>query len=354
MTAARYALGLAALTVTVGSALWSAVQVRRRALPRWWGAVARLAEGVVALAEVIAVEEALGAVGLFRRGTVLVTIVVAALTLGLLCRRGLERRVPPPRLREEHGERRTSAPVGATAAVAAAAAAAAVTLVACQWGLRTLDVLQHGMSNVDSLWFHLPFAAQAVQHGWLTHPHFTDVDPLTTYLPSTPELFHGLGMLAFGRDSLSPLLNALWLPPTLLAAWCVGARRGLGHLSLVGGALLLASPLLVTTQPGQATTDTAALFFLLAAFAFLLNGAWETSAVVLAAVATGLAVSSKLSLLAPAAALSLGVVLLNRRRRPALALAWVLPLAVSGGYWYARNLAVTGNPLPWLKLGIGD
>src|SRR5438105_930988 len=221
MTAARYALGLAALTVTVGSALWSAVQVRRRALPTWSGAVARLAEAVVALAEVIAVEEALGAVGLFRRGTVLVTIVVAAATLGLLCRRRLERRVPPPRLREEHGERRTSAPLGTAAAAAAAAAA---------------------------------------------------------------------------------------LP-------------------------------LVTSQPGQATPATAALFFLLAAFAFLLTGAWETSAVVLAAVATGLAVSSKLSLLAPAAALSLGVVLLNRRRRPALALAWVLPLAVSGGYWYARNLA---------------
>src|SRR5262249_4585545 len=33
--------------------------------------------------------------------------------------------------------------------------------------------------------------------------------------------------------------------------------------------------------------------------------------------------------------------------------AWGAAALATGGYWYARNLVATGNPLPWFKLGIG-
>src|SRR5207302_10061203 len=90
----RYALGVAALTLALGSAWWCGVQIRRRVLPAWQGAMARLAEAVIAMAEIVAVEEALGAVGLFRRGPVLFTVVVVAAGLGLLARRGLDTTSP--------------------------------------------------------------------------------------------------------------------------------------------------------------------------------------------------------------------------------------------------------------------
>src|SRR5207248_4742753 len=78
MSAGRYVLGLVALIAICGSLGVAAVAVRRRYLPDWTGAPARLAEAVTALALIIGVLEALGAVGLFR----LVPIVVACLVLG--------------------------------------------------------------------------------------------------------------------------------------------------------------------------------------------------------------------------------------------------------------------------------
>ncbi|HEX2084321.1 MAG TPA: hypothetical protein VHF89_01450, partial [Solirubrobacteraceae bacterium] len=85
--------------------------------------------------------------------------------------------------------------------------------------------------------------------------------------------------------------------------------------------------------------DVAALAFLLAATALLL--AQHPG---LAGAAAGLALGTKLSLLAPVAALFVAAVWLARRR----ALAFAAGAALTGGYWYARNLAATGNPLPWL------
>jgi hypothetical protein len=64
----------------------------------------------------------------------------------------------------------------------------------------------------------------------------------------------------------------------------------------------------------------------------------------------GLAAGTKLNFLLPAAVLVAGVALIAPRgfRRRALAAAGVGAL-VGGGYWYLRNLAHTGNPLPWVK-----
>ena len=73
----------------------------------------------------------------------------------------------------------------------------------------------------------------------------------------------------------------------------------------------------------------------------------------LAAVAAGLAVATKLSMVAPTLALTVGVIAIAPRgRRATTAAAWLGALLLAGGYWYARNLIVVGNPLPWTSLGI--
>jgi hypothetical protein len=72
--------------------------------------------------------------------------------------------------------------------------------------------------------------------------------------------------------------------------------------------------------------------------------AWAVAA---AGLATGLAVGTKSTAVAMAAALTLAVVALAPagRRRAAFGW-WFVPALLGGGYWYVRNLIVAGNPLP--------
>src|SRR5581483_7005721 len=94
--------------------------------------------------------------------------------------------------------------------------------------------------------------------------------------------------------------------------------------------------------------DVTGVFFFIAAVALVVNADGNPAALLLAAASAGLAVGTKLSLLGPALALTLGVLFLPRRERPGPSAA--LALLVVGGFWYLRNLIVTGNPLPWVNV----
>ena len=71
-------------------------------------------------------------------------------------------------------------------------------------------------------------------------------------------------------------------------------------------------------------------------------------ALIVAGLAAGLAAGTKLNFLLPAAVLVLGLALMAPRgeRGRALGIGSLAALA-GGGYWYLRNLAHSGNPLPW-------
>jgi hypothetical protein len=66
--------------------------------------------------------------------------------------------------------------------------------------------------------------------------------------------------------------------------------------------------------------------------------------------AAGLAAGTKLNFILPAAVLVVGIAPIASRgcRWRTFAAAGLAALA-GGGYWYLRNLAHTGNPLPWVK-----
>ena len=82
----------------------------------------------------------------------------------------------------------------------------------------TVGVVAHtGMTDPDTLWYHVPYAARWVQEGSLTALHFTSYEPLTTFYPSTPSLLHAIPMLTFGTELLSPYLNLGWLALALTA-----------------------------------------------------------------------------------------------------------------------------------------
>ncbi len=333
-------LGAAALLVVLGSLAAAAVAVRRRVLPDWTGAPARLAEIVTGLALLIGILEVLGAVGLFELGPIVIACALAGVA-GVRSLAGTQ----VPRHRHTWNSDRSAWLLGTLALLAGA------TVIA-EWGALTIQSYDVGIRGFDSLWYHLPWAASFAQTGNIVSLRFTDVEYLTPFYPATAEMLHGLGIVLLGRDTLSPGLNLVWLALTLLAAYCIGRPRGVGAATTTGAALAMATMMMDYSQAGAAANDVVAVFFLLAAVALLMTDAERPAVLVLAAVAAGLAVGTKLTVLAPALALTVGVVAIAPAgRRLKTAGLWLGPLIVAGGFWYARNLIAVGNPLPWTSAG---
>jgi 4-amino-4-deoxy-L-arabinose transferase-like glycosyltransferase len=230
------------------------------------------------------------------------------------------------------------------------------------------------MFGGDTTWYHMPFSAFIAEEHSTVPLHFTDPLRLAAwYYPASTELLNAATIVLFKSDWLAPLQNLVWLPISLLAAWCIGRPYKVGPATLVAAAIVLASGVMIETQPGEARNDIMGLAFLLAFAAFLINGhqrraptagavadAPERDAplldkgpLVMAGIAAGLAASVKFTFLVPVAAITLGVILFSGKGRR-WTTAWVmgLPMLVVGGYWYLRAAIKTGgNPIPITKFG---
>ena len=67
--------------------------------------------------------------------------------------------------------------------------------------------VRNGIFDIDSIQYHLPFAARFFQTGSITGVDQVRPSPAPAYFPANGELLHGVGLLVFGRDPLSPLVN---------------------------------------------------------------------------------------------------------------------------------------------------
>jgi hypothetical protein len=365
-----YILGVIGLVATALSVTIAGRAARRALLPGWAGPPALLADAVLAFGAFIAIAELLGLLGLFT-GPLLVTLCVLVAAAALLGPWNATERAGP---RTVALQVRDPAPAGAMRLSPALAVGAAIALiVVLQWSASTLLAWDRGIYGGDSLWYHMPFAAHIAQSGSVTELLYTDPLYLNWFYPQNSELLHAAGIELFGDDFLSPLLNLGWLALALLAGWCVGRpyRAGAGTLAAV--AALMSTNLLFSRQPGNAHNDVAALALLLAAAALLLEAARRTraqpaaddgsaagkltlpglapGAVFVAGLAAGLALGTKLTVVVPVAVLTVGVVVIAADARLRTAACWGGGLLLGGGYWYLRNLIVSGNPLPWLDLG---
>ena len=378
----RYLLGVADLALLVGFAWLGAGRVRSRLLPRFDGAPAYLATLVLAAALLIWTAEILGTVSLFKPFPYLVVVIALGLALRLLIAAPT---APPaggggagvPRGAERGsastvGDAHPTGPAGGAAWPSIVALAiAAIAVVHFAAGVKTR--LSAGMTGFDSTWYHGPFAAGFFQSGNTIDLHFIAPQFLAWFYPANGEIFHAIGMGAFGRDLLSPLLNLGWFVGCLFACWCIGRPYRVQAWSLGLGAIALSVPALAD-QAGEARNDIVGIFFLLAAVAIALNawagardeqkpllgreeegeaareGPWPgAGALAVTGLAAGLAAGTKLNFLLPAAVLVLGLVAIAPRgaRWRALVAAGLAAVA-GGGYWYLRNLVHTGNPLPWI------
>jgi hypothetical protein len=349
----RYLLGVVELALLVGFAWLGAVRVRSRLAPGFAGAPAHLGTSVVALALLIWVAELLGTVSLFKP----VPYLLAVALVGVGLRWAIQAPPTTPPAKNVVG--------GSWIATGAALLVAAIAVVHFAAGVKTR--LSTGMTGFDSTWYHGPFAAGFFQSANTIDLHFIAPQFLSWFYPANGEIFHAIGMLAFGRDLLSPLLNLGWFAGCLLAAWCIGRPYRVAPWSLALAAIALSVPAL-SDQAGEARNDIVGIFFLLAAVAIALN-AWRgegvvgdpaptkrersaglsTGALLVSGLAAGLAAGTKLNFLLPAAVLVIGLAVIVPRGARAKALAASGLAALAGGdYWYLRNLVHTGNPLPWI------
>jgi hypothetical protein len=404
----RYLLGVFEIALLAGFATLGASALRTRLLPTFSGAPAHLATAVLALALVIWIAEILGSFALFEPVPYLAAVALAGLGLRLglgggwggpssaaaSCFSPQPRsstaanstgekpskqegppRPPPPSLTPE------PAAEGTRVATLVALVIAALAIV--KFGVDVRSKLGAGVTGFDSTWYHAPFAAGFFQSGNTWDLHFIAPQFLAWFYPANAEIFHSIGMLAVDRDVLSPLLNLGWFVGCLVACWCIGRPYRVAPWSLALGAVALSLPVL-SDQAGEARNDIVGIFFLLAAVAIALNTRYvggggrlsrgedppplpdpepaaagrrvdpltgthgEMGPVIIAGLVAGLAAGTKLNLLLPAAVFVSGLTLVAPAggRRRALVAAGLAALA-GGGYWYLRNLAHSGNPLPW-------
>ena len=346
----RYLLGVVELLWLVGFAWVGAARVRRRWLPEVGGEAGFLASVVVAAALLIWVAEALGTVSLFKP--------VPYLVGGGGGRRGAAAARPsprgPPRMTTHSMPPGRIVPRPSLIATVVSLLVAGIAIGHFVSGVKLR--LGTGMTGFDSTWYHGPFAAGFFQSGNTIDLHYIAPQFLAWFYPANSEVVGAIGMLAFHRDLLSPLLNLGWLLGGLLACWCIGRPFRVAPWSLGLGAIALSVPALAD-QAGEARNDMPAIFFLLAAVAIALNAAGAaprrrdltTGALLLVGLSIGLAAGTKLNYLLPAGVLVLGLTALAPRGRR-----WVTLLASGGmalagsGYWLLRNLVQSGNPLPWI------
>ena len=338
MSLVRFLEGLVVLALVVGPHLVTGSLVRRRLVPAWRGAPALLAQGVLTLSSLVLTAELLGTVGQFRAVSLAVgALVVLGLTATLT-------RGSAPDTEPEPASPRSSQSKLAVAGV--------VGLTMAQAGTYAVDAARRGILEPDSVIYHLPFAATFVQTGSLTRFHYVYPEFPWHLNPSTGELLHAIGLLAFDNESLSPLINLAWLAFALLAGWCIGRPSDRGVITLLGAAIVLDAPVMINA--GGAENDVAAVGLVLAVMALLVqHPRWTRPQLVLAGLAAGLAMSVKLPALPVVAVLVvLVLVVLPRAVRRSGGLAFAGALVATGSYWYLRNLVRTGSPLPSVDVGV--
>lgn len=361
----RYLLGVLEILLLVGAAGLGGTALRRWLLPRFEGAPAHLASAVLSLALLIWSAEILGTLSVFDPVPYLLLVLVVGVGLWKFAPRPPEGGVPHPYLRGgvRDSSLRWDERLRGLIPTLIAAVIVAVAVIHFAAGVKTR--LSTGMTGFDSTWYHGPFAVGFFQSGDTWSLHFIAPQFLAWFYPANSEIFHAVGMLAFSRDVLSPLLNLGWFIGCLVACWCIGRPYRVEPWSLALGAIALSVPALAD-QAGEARNDIVGIFFLLTAVAIALNawagekvqagegrggegGAVSVGPYLVVGLAGGLAAGTKLNFLLPAAVLVVGLAVVAPRGNRWLAFAASgLAALAGGGYWYLRNIAHTGNPLPWI------
>lgn len=360
LTTTRYLLGVLLAAVSLGPVVFGSQLLCERLLKSTYRRMERgLATVVVSLSIVVVVSEFFGAFGLFRLWVIVPVLAGVGGGLILWMRPGTSHvNEWWSRDVEATGDGR-DLPHVESPLWQRLATGIVVALVAGSWINRVHHSFRMGIGivSVDTQWYHLPAATRFVQTGNLMPIQYFDGDAVTAFFPFTSELFHGLGMMYFGSDIASLVINLGWMALLLTAAWSIGRQFGVGPVTCIGAAIVVGSPGMVATQPGAALTDVVGLALLMTAVALYVANERSSRPLILDAViglAIGLAVGTKFTFVGPGAFIALAVIASTHRgKRFQRAGVVFLAVCATGLFWYLRNFVQMGNPLPPLKVAIG-
>ena len=347
MSALEFYVGIAVLVLIFGAALFVSDRLRRHLMPRWRGPAGILISLVGAVALLMLSSIGLGLAGILSGPALLLVFGAAGLAVWL--------RVHPRSAGE--GGPPSGRPIPRWGVVLAVLVTAAIV---GQWAAFASYAFDEGITNFDSVWYHLPFSAEFARTGSVLSAYRPETVFVNWLYPLNSELFHTIGMVATGRDFPSLVVNMGWLGLALLAAWVAGRPWGRSHLTLIAACVALSAHTLVVREPGSAKNDIMAIALILSAVAILANAAASNRPgagrlgpgwpVAMAGLALGMAAGTKVTALPPAGLIAVATVLAavaGSRLRVAGAVA--AGAAVGGGFWYLRNLVVAGNPFPQLR-----
>ena len=360
-TLSSYVVGTAAILAIALSSWLGGYWLRRWIVPEFSGALSRLSEITIAVALVLVSLQILGTLSILTLGWIIV-----GCTLIPLVAAGLGYRFAP------RGVAQVAAP--AIPGWAFIVAIGVASWVVAEWSFPSQLNLDQGMFGGDTTWYHMPAAARFIQEGSTNHLHFTDPLRLAVWFyPQSSELLHGSLMGLMKSDWISPMFNMFCVGVALLACWCVGRPYAVGPATLVAGSLVLSAGVMIETQPGEGRNDIMAFAFLVAFAVFLINGhqrkapdsgevddkpdpraaLLDRGPLIMAGIAAGISMSTKLSMLAPIGVIFIGMILVSGKGRRLATTLWMGgSMLIVGGYWYVRAMVFTGgNPAPQSAFG---
>lgn len=301
-----------------------------------------LEAAILALAFAILAQACLGALGLLRPVPLAFAAALGAgLALALL-------------VRERPGRALGELARSATAAEWILALAVLLALASRAWaGLHLASF------SYDALGYHLHMPATWRALGRLTFVPAVFGDPSSAYAPSNMELLFHAWLALVGSDALASTGQTPLAALACLAIHVAVRERGGTRAAGSGAALAFLLVPEVWQQSTSALTDLGQGAFFLSAVAVLLRAerAGTLATWGLAGLALGLMLGTKyLSLVYSLPLFAWAAFALTARpprggRAPAAALAGCAVL-LAGGFWYARNCWLTGNPLFPLRVEI--
>ncbi len=215
-------------------------------------------------------------------------------------------------------------------------------------------LLRSGLAGVSYCWDDLSYCGPAAAH-WVVGQRLS-LAPFwyQAYYPLNAELFSAWFMLPFRSDALVGLSGLSWAALAVAACAALARAQGVrGAAVLMPGALLLASPIVLGSASRFSADDLAGPAAALAALAFAARGTSTAEGTLAdaayAGLLAGLAAGCKALMALVPVLLFLWLVFDKRwgekaGARVKAAAVFVLCAAATGGFWYARNLALTGNP----------
>ncbi|MBC8412230.1 MAG: hypothetical protein ISR96_07190 [Nitrospira sp.] len=221
-------------------------------------------------------------------------------------------------------------------------------------------------SSWDSLWYHLPMVGYIMQNGAIAPVEINSfIEQFINYFPQNMELLFLWNIVFMKDDVIVDLTQMAFIPFAMISVYGISTKMGVSrHNALYASLLFFFTPImLMQSVTNYIDVMISALFLIAVNFLFpsshfnTMRPESRRLCLVLGGLTTGLLFGSKGSGVIFAAVLYLPAMYLAARSSLIrgqvkwfstagyCTVYFLLPVLLTGGYWYLRNWLAYGNPL---------